>query len=227
MFNIARLSGGLIVSCQPEGNEAFYTPEFTCGMAQAAALSGAAGLRLDSPRTLKLVATQLSLPKIGIWKQKHAGSEVYITPTLEAAEQVLAAGAEIIAIDATPRKRPAESLTEIVTALKGRVCLMADISTQAEAETAAELGFDCVGTTLAGYTAYSRQQDAPDFELLQSLVQSLALPVIMEGRIWTPEQAAQALKLGAHAVVVGSAITRPQAIARRYLAAMKASTSEC
>lgn len=223
MFNIANLKDALIVSCQPEADEAFYTVDFAAGMAAAAALAGARGLRLDSPDTLRRVKRDLGLPVIAIWKQRHPDSEVYITPTLAAAEALLEAGAEIIALDATARPRPAESLAEIVAALKGRVCLMADIATRAEALAAVALGFDCVGTTLSGYTAEtvaSAPQEGPDFGLLRTLVVELPIPVIMEGRIATPEQAREALALGAHAVVVGSAITRPQVIARGYVKAM-------
>lgn len=221
MFNITTLKDTLIVSCQPEADESFYTIDFVLGMVAAAALGGAGGLRLNHPETVVRAKAASDLPVIGIWKQVHPGSEVYITPTLASAEALLQAGADIIALDATARPRPAEPLADMVRALKGRVALMADISTLEEGLAAAALGFDCLGTTLAGYTPYSRQQPGPDFELLQALVEQTALPVIMEGRIWTPEEAAQALQLGAHAVVVGSAITRPQLITRRYAAAMQ------
>ncbi len=215
---LQKLQHQLIVSCQPEAQESFYNTAFVCGMAQAAALGGAAGLRLDSPTSIKAVKAQLDLPVIGIWKQEHPGSEVYITPTLAAAEAILASGAEIIAIDATSRQRPQESLAEIVSALKGRVCLMADVATLEEGLQAQQLGFDCVGTTLAGYTSARAATPGPDFDLLVSLLKELALPIIMEGRIWTPAEASQALNQGAHAVVVGSAITRPQAIVRQFIA---------
>lgn len=221
MFNLKRLSGGLIVSCQPEADEAFYTPDFAAGMAEAARLGGAVALRLNGPETIAQIKRQNPLPVIGIWKQIHTGSDVYITPTLAAAEAILATGAEILALDATERQRPAEDLATQVAALKGRVCLMADVSTLAEGLAAAALGFDCLGTTLSGYTPYSLQQVGPDYALLQALVRETGLPIIMEGRIWSPQEARQALDLGAHAVVVGSAITRPQMIARRYREAMQ------
>lgn len=191
-------------------------------MVAAAELGGAQGLRLNHPEIVSRAKAQTDLPVIGIWKQILPESEVYITPTLASATALISAGADVLALDATARQRPAESLAEMVSALKGQVCLMADISTLAEGLAAQALGFDCLGTTLAGYTAYSRQQPEPDFELLQALVAQSSLPVIMEGRIDSPEAAAQALEMGAHAVVVGSAITRPQWITRRYVAAMQA-----
>ncbi|MGV3523783.1 MAG: N-acetylmannosamine-6-phosphate 2-epimerase [Candidatus Sericytochromatia bacterium] len=221
MFNLTSLCGGLIVSCQPEAAEAFYTPDFAAGMAEAARLGGAVALRLNGPETIARIKAHNPLPIIGIWKQIHVGSDVYITPTLAAAEAILAAGAEILALDATARPRPAEDLATQVAALKGRICLMADVSTLAEGLAAAALGFDCLGTTLSGYTPYSPQEEAPDYALLQALVRETGLPVIMEGRIGSPQEARQALDLGAHAVVVGSAITRPQVITRRYREAMQ------
>jgi N-acylglucosamine-6-phosphate 2-epimerase len=153
---------------------------------------------------------------------------VYITPTLADARAVAAAGAEIIALDATARPRPqGEKLEAIVKALKADGhCLMADISTLDEGKEAYRLGFDCISTTLSGYTPYSRQQREPDFQLLQSLCQMVPIPVIMEGRIWSPEQALVAQELGAFAVVVGSAITRPQLIAQRFVKRMADASAE-
>ncbi|PIQ24424.1 N-acetylmannosamine-6-phosphate 2-epimerase [bacterium (Candidatus Blackallbacteria) CG17_big_fil_post_rev_8_21_14_2_50_48_46] len=222
MFNLETLHHALIVSCQPEADEAFYNHRFVTGMAQAALLGGAKGLRLNGPETIRHVRMQVEAPVIGLWKRTYPKSEVYITPTLADAEEILAAGADILALDATSRPRPGgESLAQIVTALKVKdVCLMADISTLEEGKEAERLGFDCISTTLSGYTPYSRQQKEPDFQLLQALKQAVSLPVIMEGRIWTPEQAMVAQELGAYAVVVGSAITRPQLIARRFVARM-------
>lgn len=224
MFKINELRGALIVSCQPEADEAYYDRHFVCGMAQAAAAAGAQGLRLNGPESIKAVKALLDLPVIGIWKAQDAPGDVYITPTLSKAEALVAAGAEIVALDATLRPRP-EALDALIQQLKSRypqLCLMADVSTLEEGQNAEKLGFDCVGTTLSGYTDNSPQQDAPDFQLLQDLCQQLQIPVIMEGRIASPAQARKALDLGAHAVVVGSAITRPEVIARQYVAQLKA-----
>lgn len=221
LFDLDRIRGALIVSCQPESDETYYTPEFAAGMAEAARIGGAGGLRLNSPETISHVKQRIKLPIIGIWKQVLPPSEVYITPTLAAAEAILATGCEILAIDATDRTRPNdEDLAAVVQALKGRVRLMADVSNLEEGLAAEALGFDLIGTTLSGYTPHSPQQEDPDYDLLQALVHRAKVPIIMEGRIWSPEQAHKALHFGAHAVVVGSAITRPQAITRKYVAAM-------
>jgi N-acylglucosamine-6-phosphate 2-epimerase len=98
--------------------------------------------------------------------------------------------------------------------------VMADISTLEEGLAAESLGVDFIGTTLAGYTPYSTQQEGPDFELLEQLFAKVSVPVVAEGRIWTPEEAAKALACGATYVVVGSAITRPQLITERYVKAL-------
>lgn len=222
MFNIEKISRKLMVSCQPEAQESFYDTAFITGMAQAAVLGGAGGLRLSGPQNIRAVKALCNVPVIGIWKQSYPDSEVYITPTLKEAQALLEVGTEIIALDATRRKRPAEDLESLVQALKGKVCLMADVSNAEEAHHAAQLGFDCIGTTLAGYTGEADTPQGPDFQLLSELVNTLNVPIIAEGRISTPEEAAQALKIGAHAVVVGSAITRPQVITRGFIAQMQA-----
>ena len=223
MFNIEDIRQKLLVSCQPEAQESFYNTAFVTGMAQAALLGGAGGLRLSGPENIAAVKQVTSAPVIGIWKQQYAGSEVYITPTLKEALALLEAGADIIALDATQRHRPQESLESIVSHLKGKVCLMADVSCLKEALWAEQLGFDCAGSTLAGYTEATRDSvtQGPDFALIQAMVKKLQIPVIAEGRISTPEEAAKVLELGAHAVVVGSAITRPQVITRTFLAKMQ------
>lgn len=221
MFNIQDISQKLVVSCQPEAQESFYDTAFVCGMAQAALLGGAGGLRLSGPDTIRAVKKVCSAPMIGIWKQQYPHSAVYITPTRREIEALFEVGVEIIALDATQRPRPQEDLATLVNAFKGKVCLMADVSNLEEALQAEALGFDCVGTTLAGYTQGSHVPEGPDFALLSELVKKLKCPIIAEGRISTPEEAARALHLGAHAVVVGSAITRPQVITRGFLAQMQ------
>ena len=75
-----------------------------------------------------------------------------------------------------------------------------------------------LSTTLSGYTLESPlKNDGPDFELLKELVEKVDVPVVLEGRIWEPEQVDKAFELGAHCVVIGSAITRPQLITKRFV----------
>jgi N-acylglucosamine-6-phosphate 2-epimerase len=132
-------------------------------------------------------------------------------------------GVDMIALDTTRRPRPnGETLESIIAYMKERgQKIMADISTLEEARYAESLGVDCISTTLSGYTPYSVQQDEPDFNLVQAAVAQLQIPVIAEGKINLPQQAARMLDLGAHAVVVGSAITRPQLITERYAQEIK------
>jgi N-acylglucosamine-6-phosphate 2-epimerase len=152
------------------------------------------------------------------------GSAVFITPTVGHAMAVAEAGADMIALDATLRPHPggmdAAKMIQQVRDATGKPVL-ADVATYEDGIAAWQSGAEAVSTTLSGYTAESPQQEAPDFDLLARLVAALPIPVIAEGRIATPDQAARALELGAFAVVVGSAITRPQWITRQYTSRLK------
>jgi N-acylglucosamine-6-phosphate 2-epimerase len=215
-----QLRGGLIVSCQAETGEPLHGPEHMAAMAVAAVQGGAAGIRANTPGDIAAIRQAVSLPIIGIYKRDIPGYTVRITPTLIAALRVAEAGADLIAIDATFRPHPDNlSLNERIRLIHDQTCspVMADISTLDEALAAQQAGADLVSTTLSGYTEASPTQELPDFELLENLVTTLNIPVVAEGHISTPEQAAQALTLGAFAVVVGSAITRPQWITAQFV----------
>jgi len=223
------LKGGLIVSCQALSEEPLYGADHMAVMAKAAAQGGAVGIRANSPVDISAIRTAIELPIIGIYKVDTPGFGVYITPTLEHARQVAKAGADIIALDATQRPHPDHlSLPDRIRAVhQATGCLvMADISILEEGLAAQEAGADLVGTTLSGYTAYSPVLAGPDFDLLRKLTLQLKVPVIAEGRIATPRQAVQALEQGAFAVVVGSAITRPQWITAQFTERIKAYESE-
>ncbi len=219
----------LIVSCQAEGHEPLGQPHILAAMAKAAVLGGAAGIRANYPENIRAIARVVKMPVIGIFKKEYADSPVFITPTEKEAMAVAATGCAIIAMDATRRVRPENAdLSAMIAKLRASTpaLLMADIATLDDARHATKLGFDLIGTTLSGYTEETKaraKDNLPDFELLQQCVKEFAphIPVIAEGRIWTPEQARQALDLGAHAVVVGSAITRPWLITERFVKAMK------
>jgi len=193
-------------------------------MARAAAQAGAAGIRANSPADIAAIRRAVSLPIIGLYKVNLKRSPAYITPTLARARQAAAAGADIVAVDATARPHvEGGDGAGFVKLLKGAldVPILADISTFEEGIAAARAGADAVSTTLSGYTPYSRQAETWDEALVRSLSAALTIPVIAEGRIWQPEEARRALGAGAYAVVVGSAITRPQLIAARFVAAMR------
>ena len=219
----------LIVSVQAEGNAPLNTPEHLSAMAQTVVLGGARVLRTAQPDNIRAIKTALPhIPLIGLTKPEPMieapNDHVYITPTLADALQVVEAGADIVALDATNRPRPGgELLATIVTELKQQYPhnrLMADVATLDDGLRAAELGFDIVGTTLAGYTTDTVERarcGEPDMDLLRALVAQLPCPVVLEGRVWTPEQVRQGFEAGAWAVVVGSAITRPHQITQRFL----------
>lgn len=226
---LQRIKNGLIVSSQAEGEEPLNSPRILAALAQAAVNGGAVGIRAERPENIVAIKKAVSVPVIGIYKVKYSDSEVFITPTIKEALAVLDTGAEIIALDATLRKRPNhEKLVTIIADIRqrGDVLLMADISTYEEAISAADMGFDIIGTTLSGYTSYTSeraQADAPDFELLEKLCARFGdqIPVIAEGRIRTPEHAARAFACGAYSVVIGSAITRPHLVTKRITDAIQ------
>ncbi|NEZ43039.1 N-acetylmannosamine-6-phosphate 2-epimerase [Paenibacillus alvei] len=224
---VHQLQGNLIVSCQAYPGEALYGSDMMVRMALAAVNGGAAGIRSNSPQDVAAIKEAVSIPVIGIWKKEYPDSDVYITPTFSDVEVMIATGADMVALDATMQTRPSgETLEYIVNAVKAKyeTPLMADISTYEEGVRAAELGFDFISTTLSGYTPYSLQQKEPDMELIKRLASTVSKPIIAEGRIHTPEQAEEALRNGAFAVVVGTAITRPHTLTSTFVSKIKGGT---
>lgn len=213
-----QIKGKLIVSCQALEQEPLHGSEVMAKMAMAAHMGGAAGIRANGADDITAIKKAVDLPVIGLVKRDYPDSEIYITATKKEVDELLHAGVDIIALDATSRIRPnSETLESLFTYIKANdILVMADISTFEEGKRAADLGADCVSTTMSGYTSYSPQKKEPDFYLLKKLVKELSIPVFAEGRISTPEEAKHALDLGAHAVVVGSAITRPQEITKGF-----------
>ena len=226
------LKGKLVVSCQALENEPLHSPFIMSRMALAAAQGGAAAIRANSVVDIEAIKQQVSLPVIGIIKRDYPESEVFITATMKEVDELRAVAPEIIALDATARERPGgESLETLVMRIRSRypsVLLMADISTVDEAVTAQALGFDCVGTTLYGYTAETAGHLLPenDCAFLKAVLAAVTVPVVAEGNVDTPERAARCLALGAHTVVVGGAITRPQQITERFMAAISAQSTD-
>lgn len=222
------LKGKLIVSCQALENEPLHSSFIMSRMALAAAQGGAVAIRANSVVDIAAIKETVSLPVIGIIKRDYADSEVFITATMKEVDELMAVTPEIIALDATARPRPnGETLAALVEKIRARypsLLLMADIATVAEAKTAQDLGFDCVGTTLHGYTPNTtgcllRENDCG---FLRDVLAAVTIPVVAEGNVETPELAARCLELGAHTVVVGGAITRPQQITARFVAAIGA-----
>ncbi|RXJ02183.1 N-acetylmannosamine-6-phosphate 2-epimerase [Anaerobacillus alkaliphilus] len=214
-----KIKGKLIVSSQALENEPLYGSEIMAKMARAAAVGGAVAIRANGADDIAAIKQEVDLPIVGLVKRDYLNSDVYITATKKEVDELLEVGVTVVALDATFQDRPnGESLETLIRYLKSQGQLvMADISTLEEGKLAAKLGADCVSTTLSGYTTYSRQLEGPDFELIEELTRELKIPVIAEGRISTPEQARIALEKGAYAVVVGSAITRPQLITESFV----------
>ena len=151
-----------------------------------------------------------------------AGSDVYITPTLRSACEVVAAGAHVVAVDGTRRPRPDGTPADaFIRRLVRRlvVPVLADVDALDAGLRAREAGAAAVATTLAGYTEARSPPAAPDVELVAALAAALDCPVLAEGRYATPAQVAAAFAAGAFAVVVGTAITDPLALTRRFAAA--------
>lgn len=224
MTIINNLKGKIIVSSQAMPNEPFYDEKCMTAMIQSVVNGGAQGLRVAGARDVKIAKT-FGIPVIGLTKPEKLPenwkSVVYITPSLKEVQELIDADADIIAFDGTARPRPNCTLEDIINKIHiaGKLA-MADISTLEEGIDAEKLGADLISTTLAGYTNESGEAgETPDFELLEKLVNTVKKPVILEGRIWTPEDVKKGFELGAHCVVIGSAITRPQLIVKRFLGA--------
>jgi N-acylglucosamine-6-phosphate 2-epimerase len=216
-----RIRGGLVVSCQAREGEPLRDTHVITAIAKAVAHRGARGLRIESLPDIASVRFALGTVLIGLVKVD--GHDVYITPTVADALAVARAGAHIVAIDGTARPRPdGAALADVVAAIHAEgAAVLCDVSTLDEGLAAAESGADAVATTLSGYTPYSPQRPEPDLDLVSALSSTLAIPVIAEGRIRTPEQAAAALDHGAWAVVVGSAITRPGDLTEHFAARLE------
>ena len=223
---LEQIKGKLVVSCQALPEEPLHSSYIMGRMAVAAYLGGAAGIRANSVVDIAEIKTQVDLPIIGIIKQVYEGSSVFITPTMKEIDALYQESVDIIAIDATDRVRPdGTTIEQIFPTIREKYkdqLFMADCSTYEEAVLAAELGFDCVGTTLSGYTEKTKGNELPDFQLVEKLTKTLSVPIIAEGGIWSPEQLGRMFSLGIHSAVVGSAITRPMEITKRYVQAVQA-----
>lgn len=203
---------GLIVSCQALPGEPLHSSFIMGRMAIAAAESGAVGIRANSVEDIEEIKKQVELPIIGIIKKDYPGMQSFITATMTEVDALVGTGVEIIAVQATMDQDEA-FLQSIFTKYPSQK-FMADISTTEEGLRAERLGFHYIGTTLIGYTPQS--QHVEKFTVLEELIKQCKKPVIAEGNFNTPEQAARAIEMGAYGVVVGSAITRPQIIAKWF-----------
>lgn len=217
----------LIVSTQAAAGNPLRGPHFMAAMAQAAAQGGAAAIRAEGIADVAAIRAVVSLPIIGLIKLDLPADAVRITTTFEDAAALAAAGADMVAIDATLRPRRGPAPRDLIARIRGELGkpVLADVATLAEGEAAEAAGADAVASTLAGYTAETAHIEGPAITLVQALAGRLSVPVIAEGRYNTPGLAWQAIAAGAHAVVVGTAITNPREITRQFAAVMPRHTA--
>lgn len=220
-----QIKGGLIVSCQALKTEPLYDSYIMSKMAWAAYLGGAVGIRANTVVDILAIKKKVDLPVIGIIKEEYDDSDVYITPTMKEVDALVEIGCEIIATDATKRTRPNgvsfEEFFKEVRAKYPNQLFMADTSCFEEGKLAEELGFDLIGTTMSGYTPYTKGRTLPDLELINRYATELHTPVIAEGGIWVPEDLKNVYKNGAFGAVCGTAITRPMDITKRFVKALE------
>ncbi len=216
------IRGGLIVSCHIDETMGIDDRVYLEGLVRAVESGGAKALRIEGAEHIRGIRKLTSLPIIGFEMGRYDDGAEMITPSLDDIRRLTDAGADIIAIDGTNRKRRNGKdgflfLEEARHAFD--VPLWSDISSFAEGVRSAEIGFDFIATTLSGFTPATAEQagEHADFELIDELAASLMIPVIAEGRLLTPEDAVAAFEAGAWAVVAGSAITRPSLITKMFV----------
>lgn len=217
---------GLIVSCQALPDEPLHSSYIMSRMAYAAMLGGACGIRANTVEDITAIREVVDLPMIGIIKKTYGDCPVYITPTIDEVDALVKTGVEVIAIDATARPRHnGKFIADVFPEIRDKYpeqLFMADCATYEDGMRAEQLGFDLIGTTMTGCTAETASIKAPNFEMIQHLGRDLHTPIIAEGGIWSPDTLHQVIALpGVHACVVGSAITRPMEITKRFAAAIK------
>jgi putative N-acetylmannosamine-6-phosphate epimerase len=215
--------GSLVVSCQARADNPLQGPIYMSAMALAAEAGGAKGIRANGVEDVAAIRAVTRLPIIGIAKVWNDRFPVYITPGFRQAAEIAQAGADIIGLDATPRPRDGEPVEHLISRIRAELGreVFADIATLEEGRAAHASGATYIATTLAGYTeeTSSRKTEGPDLELLSALVSEIRAPIVAEGRFDTPDLVAEAFRRGAHAVVVGTAITNPREITRKFVRA--------
>ena len=237
------LQKALIVSCQAQPDWPLYGSVFIQKMAVAAEMGGAKAIRACWPDNIKAIKEVCSLPIIGINKvytKSTTPVDVIITPTFEAAVEVIETGCEILALDCTPRGRSYNAVQELINKIRKHypdIVLMADISTVEEGLAAAEMGVEIISTTLAGYTHNSlgiSEEEArtlisypdnwdpePDYNIIMELRKQTSVLINAEGRFWEIAQVKKAFAYGADMITIGSAITAPQLTTKRFADAIK------
>ena len=190
-------------------------------MAQAAEDGGAAAIRAEGLADIKSIKAAVSIPVLGLIKLKTPDTPVIITPLLQNVVDLIEAGADMIAVDASMRKRMDGSTgPEFVARAKELgIPILADIDEVKAAIESEKMGADAVSTTISGYTG-GEIPKTPDIDLVAECARNCSVPVIAEGRYYTPEDVSRAFKAGAWSVCVGGAITDPWLSTKRFVANM-------
>ncbi len=216
---LERLRGGLIVSVQAWPGSAIDEPGVLAAMAEAAQANGAVGVRIQGERNLRAARARLGVPIVGLLKREYPGFAPYITATLADVRTVAAAGAEIVAFDATGAPRPDDStVAALVEEIEALGCIaMADCASAGDALRAAAAGARIVATPLCGYTLETKGTPLPALDLVRELAELDAF-VVCEGGIHAPASVGDAFAAGADSVVVGTAITNIDWLVREFAA---------
>lgn len=215
------LKGGLIVSCQIEKHAPCYHEDIVELMVKSAIWGGACGLRLNGVDNIKKIRKSTDLPIIGLIKVFSDETEIFMTPTMNEVRSVIEAGADIVAIDGTDRMIQGRKGYDIIPEIKKEfpnTVIFADVRDEEDALASLELGADIVAPTFYRFKKDAKSSDLPDWEMFARMCQVCKDKgiIMMEGKIWTPDDAIRAFHYGAHSVVIGSAITRPHLIMRRF-----------
>lgn len=213
-----KIKNKLIVSCQALEDEPLHSSFIMSKMAIAAKDGGAVAIRANSVEDILAIKAVVDLPIIGIIKRDYPNSERFITPTMKEIKELVDINVEIVAMDATLRSQidGIELADKVKYLHDNNVLAMADVSTLEEGLAAEKAGFDLISSTLSGYTSYSKKSNGPDFKLVKDLVNNTNTPIIAEGKIFGEEDLHKILDAKPFAVVIGSAITRPQVITEKY-----------
>lgn len=220
--DLGRLKGGLVVSCQVPDGVAIDTPDFIAAQAETVVEAGAIGIRARGVENVAAISKRTSVPIIGLVKRYLTSSPIYITPLVQDVLDLEAAGASIVAIDATERLRPENiSLKEFIKEVRRHtsVPLLADIDTLEAGLIAEDLGCESIATTLSGYTD-EPAPELPNIELVRELSKRVKVPIIAEGGYSSPKQMNQAFEAGAWSVCVGTAITNPYLLTKGFISAL-------
>lgn len=220
-----KIRGGVIVSCQALKTEPLYSSYIMSRMAFAAEEGGAVGIRANTPEDIREIKKTVKLPVIGLYKVDYPDSEIYITPTMKEIDTLMEAEPDMIAMDATDRVRPGGiSLEQFFSEVKKKypkMLFMADCSCYEDAKRAQELGFDVAGTTMRGYTKATAGTAIPDYDMVHQMTHELSIPIIAEGGIWETSQLQRIFQEPVLAAVIGTAITRPREITKRFVKAIR------